>query len=51
MTLLKKKETEKEKQRRKLALNKKYGQRITIARQGRDAFMQKDFITATKKYM
>ena len=44
------KETDKEKQRRKLALQKKYGQRITIARQGRDAFIQKDFLTATKRY-
>ena len=37
------KETEKERSRRKLALQKKYTQRITIARQGRDAFLQKDY--------
>lgn len=45
-----KQKTDKEKLRRKAALQKKYAQRITIARQGRDAFMQKDFLTATKKY-
>lgn len=43
-------ETDKEKQRRKLALQKKYGIRITIAKQGREAFTQKDFLNATKKY-
>lgn len=43
-------EEEKEKKRKEVVLNKKYGQRITIARQGRDAFAQKDFITASKKY-
>lgn len=44
------KETLKEKSRRKLALQKKFGQRITIAKQGREAFLAKDYITATKKY-
>lgn len=44
-----KEETKKEKQK-KLALQKRYGQRITIARQGREAFTQKDYITASKKY-
>lgn len=43
-------EADKDKQRRKLALQKKYSQRITIARQGREAFLQKDYVTATKKY-
>lgn len=42
-------ETKQEKQR-KLALQKRYGQRITIARQGREAFLQKDYITASRKY-
>ncbi len=41
---------DKEKAKRKLALQKKYGQRITIAKQGRDAFLQKDYVAATKKY-
>jgi hypothetical protein len=44
------KEISKEKQKRQLALGKKYGQRITIARQAREAFLQKDYINATKKY-
>ena len=44
------KETQKEKSRRRLALQKKFGQRITIAKQGREAFLSKDYITATKKY-
>lgn len=41
---------EKEQQRRKLALQKKYVLRITIARQGREAFSQRDFVTAAGKY-
>lgn len=44
------KETEKENGRRKAALQKKYTHRITIAKQGREAFQQKDYIAATKKY-
>lgn len=44
------KESEKDKSRRKLALQKKYSQRITIARQGRDDFTQKDYLSAMKKY-
>lgn len=43
-------ESIKEKNRRKLALQKQYSQRITIAKQGREAFLAKDYITATKKY-
>ncbi len=46
----KKKEVDKNKAKRQLALQKKYGQRITIARQAREAFLQKDYINATKKY-
>lgn len=42
-------EIKKEKQK-KLALQKKYEQRITIARQGREAFLSKDYISATRKY-
>jgi hypothetical protein len=45
-----KKETDKDKSKRKLALQKKYGVRITTAKQGREAFLAKDYITATKKY-
>jgi hypothetical protein len=36
--------------KKKLALQKKYGQRITIARQGREYFSQKDYVNAAKKY-
>lgn len=36
--------------KKRLALQKKYGQRITIARQGREYFSQKDFVNAAKKY-
>jgi hypothetical protein len=41
---------DKEQQRRKLALQKKYVLRITIARQGREAFSQRDYVTAASKY-
>lgn len=44
------KETLKEKQQRKMALQKKYGKRITIARQGREAFAKKDYVKAQKRY-
>lgn len=40
----------KKENQKKLALQKKFEQRITIARQGREAFLSKDYITATKKY-
>lgn len=40
----------KEKQRKRLALQSKYTQRITIAKNGREAFLQKDYVNATKKY-
>ncbi len=43
-------EDDKRDKAKKLALQKKFGQRITIARQGRDAFLGKDYITASKKY-
>jgi hypothetical protein len=36
--------------KRKFALQKRYGQRITIARQGREYFSQKDYVNAAKKY-
>ena len=36
--------------KKKLALQKKYEQRITIARQGREYFSQKDYVNAAKKY-
>ena len=48
--MIAKDQTDKEKKRRQVALQKKYSQRITIARQGRDAFGAKDFLTASKKY-
>lgn len=44
------KEKNKESQRKRLSLQKKYNQRITIARQGREAFHQKDYINAAAKY-
>ena len=34
----------KEKQRKRLALQSKYTQRITIAKNGREAFLQKDYV-------
>ena len=33
-----------------LALQKRYGKRITIAKQGREAFIAKDYTTAIAKY-
>jgi hypothetical protein len=50
MTKVLSKEDEKVKARRKLALQKKFSQRITIARQGREAFSQKDYLGAAAKY-
>lgn len=44
-----KEETKREKQKQ-LALQKRYETRITIARQGRESFLKKDYITASKKY-
>ena len=41
---------QKEKQKKRLALQSKYTQRITIAKQGREAFLGKDYVNATKKY-
>lgn len=40
----------KEEARKKLALQAKYSQRISIARSGRELFQQKDFVNAAKKY-
>lgn len=48
-----KEKTPKEKdqeQRKQLALKKRYEQRITIAKNGREAFLNKDYITAVSKY-
>lgn len=36
--------------KRHLALQKKYNQRITIAKQGREFFAQKDYVNAAKRY-
>lgn len=41
---------EKNKKRKKIALQAKYNQRITIAKQGREYFLNKDYINASKKY-
>ena len=45
-----KKEDQREKELRKKALQKKYTQRITIAKQGREAMANRDYVNATKKY-
>lgn len=44
------KEEAKEKARRKLALQSKYTQRITIAKHGREMFLGKDYVGAARKY-
>lgn len=44
-----KEESSRDKQK-KLALQKKFSTRITIARQGREAFLAKDYVTALKRY-
>src|SRR5690606_9704158 len=36
--------------RKKLTLQKRYASRITVAKMGREAFLARDFITATRKY-
>lgn len=41
---------EKEEAKRKIFVQKKYLQRITIAKQGREAFTQKDYMAAAQKY-
>ena len=45
-----KKEDDKQKKQRKVQLQKKFGQRITIAKQGREAMAKKDYVLATNKY-
>ncbi len=45
-----KKEDQREKELRKKALQKKYTQRITIAKQGREAMANRDYVNAIKKY-
>lgn len=40
-----------EKRKRKQALQRKFGQRITIARHGREYFSRGDYINASKKYL
>ena len=48
--MAKKKEDDKQTKQRKLALQKKFSQRITIAKQGREAMAKKDYVLATNKY-
>lgn len=43
-------ESEADKVKRKINLQKKYAGRITIARQAKDAFQNKDYVNAVKKY-
>ena len=40
----------KQERQQKLALQQKFSKRITIARQGREAFISKDYITCMQKY-
>lgn len=44
------KENQKDKEKRMLALGRKYGTRITTARKGREAFATKDYVRATQLY-
>lgn len=44
------KQEEKEKKKKKLLLQQKYTQRITTAKQGREFFLAKDYVNASKKY-
>lgn len=44
------KQEEKDKKKKKLLLQQKYTQRITTAKQGREFFLAKDYVNATKKY-
>lgn len=41
---------EKEQKKRRLALQGKYSQRITIAKHGREMYLSKDYVGATQKY-
>lgn len=41
---------QKEKQKRRLALQSKFNQRITIAKNARELFLNKDYVNATVKY-
>jgi len=50
MTALKKEKTTNEEKRKKLTLQKRYAGRITVAKIGREAFLARDFVTATRKY-
>jgi hypothetical protein len=50
MTQRKSKEETNQEKQRTLALQNKYGVRITTARQGREAFLSKDYVTALTKY-
>jgi hypothetical protein len=44
------KQEEKDKKKKKLLLQQKYTQRITTAKQGREFFLSKDYVNASKKY-
>lgn len=46
----KKNELTSQEKQKKLSLQKRFGGRITVARQGREAFLAKDYIVAIKKY-
>lgn len=49
MTAVKKPSTDEK--RNKLALQKRYANRITVAKNGREAFLKKDYITASRLYI
>ncbi len=45
------KEEDKKEQQRRVLLQRKFGQRITIARQGREAFLAKEYVICMHKYL
>lgn len=44
------KQDEKDKKKKKILLQQKYTQRITTAKQGREFFLSKDYVNASRKY-
>lgn len=50
MAFVRKKISNADKLKQKLQLQKRYAQRITIAKKGRDYFLNKDYLNAIKKY-
>ncbi len=44
------KEESREERQKKLTLQKQFSKRITVARQGREAFLEKDYVSCMRKY-